>query len=411
MRILFTITGPWGTGAATVVDGVAKELLRLGHEVRVIFPDLGLPSLDAERYYGNAALYHIIKFPRTYRGVHFHTFPLMITDPNPRNLPNAWTYRDMTDRQLAVFGDLLRAELRRAVDEFKPDIIAVQHMWFMGHLVRELGIPYIVGTHNSDQMGFRYDERMRPYAASCAQGASYIWSLSHAAKDEIKKLYGVPARKIILTPNGYDEDVFRPKLFSRKTVFAAHGIKADPELPVISFVGKMSRTKGLDTLVDANPLIQAGRPCTVLLFGSGSLADVYGKAPLPRRKMKRMVMMGHRTPGAVADCLNVSDISVLPSRHEGFGIAALEAMGCGVPVIATRVGHFEHFVVGGLIDPDDPRALGRMALELLAEGPAAMKALKIRAYETALTYSWKSSTLQRLAYYKRAVEISRSRRR
>lgn len=63
MRILFTITGPWGTGAATVVDGVAKELLRLGHEVKILFPDLGLPSLDAERYYGNASLYHIIKFP------------------------------------------------------------------------------------------------------------------------------------------------------------------------------------------------------------------------------------------------------------------------------------------------------------------------------------------------------------
>lgn len=87
-------------------------------------------------------------------------------------------------------------------------------------------------------------------------------------------------------------------------------------------------------------------------------------------------------------------------------------MGCGVPVVATRVGHFEHFVVGGLIEPDDPRALARAALELLSDSPASRKALKIRAYETALTYSWKNSTIQRLDYYKRAIdEAARKARR
>lgn len=73
-----------------MADGVAKELLRLGHEVKIVFPDLGLPSPDSERYYGNSALYRMIKFPRTRRGVGFHTFPLMIPDPNPRNLAGAW---------------------------------------------------------------------------------------------------------------------------------------------------------------------------------------------------------------------------------------------------------------------------------------------------------------------------------
>jgi len=410
VRILFTITGPWGTGAATVVDGVAKELLRLGHQVKILFPDLGLPSPDAERYYGNTGLYHIIKFPRTHRGVHFHTFPLMIPDPNPRNLRGAWTYRDMTDAQLEAFKDLMRLELRKAARGFKPDIVAVQHAWLMGHIVRELGLPYIVGTHNSDQMGFRFDERMRPYAVSCAQGAGYVWALSPAAKRDIRKLYGLPAGKVVLIPNGYDEDVFYPRRLDKREVFARYGIKADPKLPVISFVGKLSRTKGFDTLVDANPLIQAQQPSTVLLFGSGALEDVYGKAVAPRHKMKRMRLMGHLPPAAISECLNISDVSVLPSRHEGFGVAALEAMGCGVPVVATRVGHFEHFVVGGLIEPDDPRDLARATLEILADSPRARQVTSIRAYETALTYSWRSSTIQRLAYYKRALaKAARSR--
>ena len=69
MKVLFTITGPWGTGAATVVEGVAQELLNLGHSVKVVFPDLGLPSPDADKYYGNPELYHIIKFPVEYKGI------------------------------------------------------------------------------------------------------------------------------------------------------------------------------------------------------------------------------------------------------------------------------------------------------------------------------------------------------
>ncbi len=51
MKILFTNTGPWGTGSATVVDGVMNDLIQRGHQVQVIFPDSGFKSPDFYRYY------------------------------------------------------------------------------------------------------------------------------------------------------------------------------------------------------------------------------------------------------------------------------------------------------------------------------------------------------------------------
>ena len=233
MKILFTITGPWGTGAATVVDGVAQELQDLGHRPKVVFPDLGLPSPDRDKYYGNPELYHIIRFPVEYRGVNFPTFPLIVPDPNPRNLMKAWTFKDMTEIEFSSYIDFLKLWLKQVIQEFQPDIVETEHVWLKGYILNELGCTYVVGALNSDQMGFLYDARMRPYATTCAQNAAYIFSISDAVKKDCLKLYGVPEKKVIVIPNGYDNKIFRPRRLSKAKIFANHCVDADASLPVV----------------------------------------------------------------------------------------------------------------------------------------------------------------------------------
>ena len=50
MRVLFTNTGPWGTGSATVVDAVSTEMMCRGHQVKIFFPDCDFQSMDMEKY-------------------------------------------------------------------------------------------------------------------------------------------------------------------------------------------------------------------------------------------------------------------------------------------------------------------------------------------------------------------------
>ena len=89
MRILFTNTGPWGTGSATVVDAISQEMMRQGHEVKIIFPDCHFESMDMDQYYGHPEVYHIWNFPIKRDGVELYTFPLIIPDPHPRSYRHA----------------------------------------------------------------------------------------------------------------------------------------------------------------------------------------------------------------------------------------------------------------------------------------------------------------------------------
>jgi glycosyltransferase involved in cell wall biosynthesis len=82
----------------------------------------------------------------------------------------------------------------------------------------------------------------------------------------------------------------------------------------------------------------------------------------------RAVLLGH--VANVADVLCAADAFVLPSRAEGLGVAALEAMALGLPVVATRVGGLEQAVAqsGLLVPPDDAAALATAVASLAADG-------------------------------------------
>jgi glycosyltransferase involved in cell wall biosynthesis len=399
MKILFTITGPWGTGAATVVDGVAQELLNLGHRAKVVFPDLGLPSPDRDKYYGNPELYHIIQFPVEYQGVAFPTFPLIVPDPNPRNLKEAWTFKDMTERELTSYIDFLKLRLQQAIQEFQPDVVETEHVWLMGYVLNELGYTYVVGAHNSDQMGFRYDARMRPYATACAQNAKYVFAISGAVKKKCLELYAVPDEKVIVIPNGYDNKIFRPLRFSKEKIFQIHGIDADASLPVVTFAGKMSKTKGVDVLLEANAMLQKRCPCNLFLFGSGDITNVLGRPPTDE-EMLNVHLIGHVTQNVLAEFHNIAEFSVLPSREEGFAVAALEAMGCGLPVVATDIPSMMELIEGKTVPVEDPAALAE-AMEFLLHLPAdEKKKLREKSQNKASNYSWEKCTEMRLGYYK-----------
>lgn len=402
MKVLFTITGPWGTGAATVVDGVRRELSNLKHEVKVVFPDLGLASPDKDKYYGNPELYEIIKYPVKYRGIDFSTFPLIVPDPNPRNIKDAWTFKDMTESEFTTYIDFLKFRFKEVIEEFQPDVIETEHVWLMGYVLHEMGCAYVVGAHNSDQMGFRYDVRMRLYATTCAQNAKFIFAISDAVKDECLGFYGVPEKKVIVIRNGFDDKVFRPIQVSKKKLFEKHGIEADASLPVVTFGGKMSKTKGVDVLLEANVLMQKRRPYMLFLFGAGDIQDVLGRDPTEEEE-RNAHFMGHVTQDVLAEFHNIAEFSVLPSREEGFSIALLEAMGCRLPVVGTDIPSLREMIVGKTVPVEDPLALAKAMEFVMNLPPGDRKELRDKSYKKALGYSWKQNTETRLKYYREVI--------
>jgi glycosyltransferase involved in cell wall biosynthesis len=137
--------------------------------------------------------------------------------------------------------------------------------------------------------------------------------------------------------------------------------------PRAIFMGRLAPEKGLDTLINAWPVIRATYPdAQLILKGEGPLR------PMLEERVRALGMtlgpgQAVDMPGSTADpieALRGADLFVLPSREEGMSIALLEAMALGIPLVASSihgnrqlVGDFKH---GRLVPPDDPQALARV---------------------------------------------------
>jgi glycosyltransferase involved in cell wall biosynthesis len=240
---------------------------------------------------------------------------------------------------------------------------------------------------------------MRKYARRAARHASYIFAISESVREEVLALYPVDSERVVVLPNGYDQEVFTRREVDRGELLSRFDLERHRNTPIITFAGKISKTKGIDYLLRANRIIQKQREAVIVVFGAGDLEDVMSGIPDQAYDMKNVIMMGHQTPEVLAAYHNIAKLSVLPSRSEGFGIAALEAMGCGIPMVATRTGGLARLVMGGLVPIGDYRELARQILRILNLSDKEHQKLCDQAYKRAHEYSWKKIVRQRLKIY------------
>lgn len=189
----------------------------------------------------------------------------------------------------------------------------------------------------------------RRIGAQCRR-ADAVVAISPAVADELRNAGYDPA-KIHMLPNG----VPIPEIPWQR--------RADWRLsPRAAFVGRLAREKGLDTLIDAWPLVRESFPdARLTLVGEGP-----ERLALEARVARLGLTGAVELPGAADDpatILRASDLFILPSREEGMSIALLEAMALGVPLVATSIAGnrrlIQDFTHGRLSPPDNPPALAR----------------------------------------------------
>ncbi|HEX3540119.1 MAG TPA: glycosyltransferase family 4 protein [Acidimicrobiales bacterium] len=150
-------------------------------------------------------------------------------------------------------------------------------------------------------------------------------------------------------------------------------------VPLVGTVGRVDTWKGIDTLLDAVGHLQAGRPDVQVVIAGGTVA---GKEEFARGLEKRAAALsGVHWLGERADASEVIadlDVLVLASTEpEPFGLAVVEALASGVPVVATAAGGPLEILgaapagAGRLVAPRQPEALAAAVLELLPPGPSS----------------------------------------
>ena len=144
-------------------------------------------------------------------------------------------------------------------------------------------------------------------------------------------------------------------------------------------------------------------PARLLLVGDGPDRETAERIAEELGVNDRIYFVG--SDQNIEELLPLLDLFLLPSEQESFGLAALEAMACGVPVIASRVGGLPELVTEGsgfLFPVRDVEAMSRKAIEILSD-PAAHAALKQGARERATAFERTTTVDQYEAYYRRVL--------
>lgn len=200
-------------------------------------------------------------------------------------------------------------------------------------------------------------------------------AVSGSAGDYHASRCGLPPSRYTVIPNGIDIAAYSRCAQARAALRAEWGVGPDEVLA--AFVGRLDYQKGLDTLLAAmSSLHSQGRAPKLVIAGQGPQQGMLEKFLAAEPAGRRIRLLGFTND--VRGVLSAADLLAMPSRWEGFGLAAAEAMAASLPVVATNAAGLRDVVVPGrtalVVDKDDPKALAG-AIEQLSADAALRKRL------------------------------------
>lgn len=282
-------------------------------------------------------------------------------------------------------------KVRAAVNNFKPDVVHAHYASSYGLLARQSGRPYLLSVWGSDVFDFPHQNRLyRRIAIRNLTHAAEILATGKALADEVLKLSG---RESTIVPFGIDTDVFHP---SKK-------LEASPFTFVI--VKSLEPIYGIDLAIEA---ITGLADCKLVIVGSGSLENELKQKVLQLGLENRVEFRGYVPNNEIPSILQESDCFLNLSRRESFGVSILEAMACGIPVIATRTHGAEELIAhqqDGILIPVDSLDELRSAMRKMMTDQVQTSAIAKSGREKVLNqYNLKENIIDLIRLYEQHLQ-------
>jgi teichuronic acid biosynthesis glycosyltransferase TuaC len=305
----------------------------------------------------------------------------------------------MTIAPLALALACLPAARRLIASGFDFDLIDAHYYYPDGVaaalLARWLGKPLVVTARGSDLNLLQHHRLPRAMMRWTARRAEASIGVSRALVEVLQGWSIDPARLHVMR-NGIDLDRFRPEPPAQAR--AALGLAGGP---LLLSVGNLIGLKGHHLVIDAMPAVLAQHAqARLVIVGQGPDAHQL-QAQVQQRGLAGCVTFTGGLPNHLLPrWYSAADALVLASSREGWANVLLEAMACGTPVVATRVGGTPEVVLpasgGVLIDTRDAAAVARGVLQLLAAPPA-----RSRVRRFAEGYGWAQTSRDQLDLFRR----------
>jgi D-inositol-3-phosphate glycosyltransferase len=306
--------------------------------------------------------------------------------------------------------DLAKEDLPGVVDQFGDAVIDdlkngpgvdVVHAnyWLSGlvaHRVKhELDLPFVSTFHTLARVKAEGGDREPAWRdraeADIIECADAICVSCTEEENQFRRLYGDPPGRIEIVAPGVEHAFFAPgdKRGARHALDLGRG-------PVLLFVGRIQPLKGVDVAVRA--LAELDRSDALLLVVGGASGQD-GSAEVERVHaliddlgVREQVRFVEPQPHHILSTYyRAADVVVVPSRSESFGLVALEAAACGIPVVASAVGGLLTLVddglTGYLISDRDP-SLFAARIATILDNPTLAEGMSIRSSERARRYTW-----------------------
>jgi N-acetyl-alpha-D-glucosaminyl L-malate synthase BshA len=222
-------------------------------------------------------------------------------------------------------------------------------------------LPFITTLHGTDITLVGSDRSYLPITRFSIEQSDGVTAISNYLRDRTLKEFEIK-RPIEVIPNFVNCD-----LYKKSEDASARARWAPGGEPILMHLSNFRPVKRLTDVVEIFALVREKIPAKLVLIGDGPDRGAAEYIVRKKRLSKDVLFLGKQD--RVHEKLGLADLFLLPSDEESFGLAALEAMACEVPVVATNVGGLpevvKHGLDGYLFEPRDVDTAAKYALEIL----------------------------------------------
>ena len=300
----------------------------------------------------------------------------------------------------------------RCIENTHYDVLH-SHYWLSGaaalQLVHRWAIPHITMFHTLAHLKqlAKPDEKepliRLEMERRLIQQADYIIASTNEERTQIIRHCGATPGQVRVIPCGIDLKLFRPQDQQQARIKLGLGQRE----PVLLFVGRLDPFKGPDLLLRSAAMME--EKAQIIIVGGKSQQDkdtqLLKELAAQLKISKRVHFIDAQPQYKLPTIYSAADVTVVPSYHESFGLAAVESLACSTPVVATRAGGLTTVVQNNETGFLVPRCPGFFAerLDSLLQNPTMLNSLSKAARPSVVQFSWKNVAKMVLNMYEDVI--------